>query len=358
MKKRIISALCAALMLCSLLSACGGGSDENSNGVVNVYNWGEYMDMDLLDEFTAQTGIRVNYSTYESNEIMYTKLKSGSVNYDVVIPSDYMISRLIDEEMLLKLDFDQIPNFSNVDEQYHNMPYDPTNEYSVPFTWGTTGIIYNPDMVDQPITSWNDLFDKTKLGRHSVLMFDNSRDCIAIALMALGYSINTNDLEEIRQAADLLVQQKKDGIVQAYVMDQIFDKMTNCEAAVGVYYAGDYLIMLEDNPDLVWVEPEEGTNWFMDAMCVPTSCRNYDNAMTFINFMCENSSYARNFSATSYALPSSAAMAMLDEEYQTSRVINPSEEYLSTCTTYVNLSKEAAEFYDSEWLRLGIAKAG
>ena len=357
MKKRIFSALCAGAMLCSLLSACGG-SAQGVNGVVNVYNWGEYIDTDLLNEFTAQTGIKVNYSTYESNESMYTKLRSGSVNYDVIIPSDYMISRLIDENMLQKLDFDQIPNYANIDEQYKHMVYDPDDAYSVPYTWGTTGIIYNPNMVNQPLTKWADLFDESKVGKHNVLMFDNSRDCIAIALMALGYDINTNDADEITQAVDLLVKQKEDGIVQAYVMDQIFDKMTNNEAAAGVYYAGDYIIMLQDNPDLVWVQPEEGANLFLDAMCVPTTCKNYDNAMAFINFMCENSSYAANFDVIGYAPPSSGATALLDEEYQNSKVLYPSSDYLNTCTAFVNLSQDALNLYDSEWLRLGTTQAG
>ena len=358
MKKRIFAALCTCAMLCTLLAGCGGGGSTATNGVVNVYNWGEYIDMDLLDEFTEQTGIKVNYSTYESNEAMYTKLRSGSVNYDVITPSDYMISRLINEDMLMKLDFDQIPNYANIDEQYKNMVYDPANEYSVPYTWGTTGIIYNPNMVDHPITKWADLFDESLLDKHSVLMFDNSRDCIAIALMALGYDINTTNPDEITVAVDLLVKQKESGLVQAYVMDQIFDKMANNEAAVGVYYAGDYLIMLEDNPDLVWVEPEEGANLFLDAMCVPTTCKNYDNAMAFINFMCENTSFAQNFEMIGYALPSSGATALLDEEYRDSDVLYPSQEYLNTCTAFVNLPQEALDLYDSEWLRLGMTQVG
>lgn len=357
MKKRIFAVLCAGAMLCGMLSGCGGGSTA-TNGVVNVYNWGEYIDMDLLDEFTEQTGIKVNYSPYESNEAMYTKLRSGSVNYDVIIPSDYMISRLIDEGMLMELDFDQIPNYANIDEQYKNMIYDPTNAYSVPYTWGTTGIIYNPNMVDKPITKWADLFDENLLDKHSVLMFDNSRDCIAIALMALGYDINTTNPDEITAAVDLLVQQKESGLVQAYVMDQIFDKMANNEAAVGVYYAGDYLIMLEDNPDLVWVNPAEGANLFLDAMCVPTTCKNYDNAMAFINFMCENTSFAQNFEEIGYALPSSGATALLDEEYRDSAVLYPSQDYLNTCTAFVNLPQEALDLYDSEWLRLGMTQVG
>lgn len=356
MVKRIFSLLCTGAMLAGMLAGCGGTAA--TNGVVNVYNWGEYMDTDLFDEFTEQTGIKVNYSTYESNEAMYTKLRSGSVNYDVIIPSDYMISRLIDEGMLMKLDFDQIPNYANIDEQYRNMIYDPNNEYSVPYTWGTTGIIYNPNMVQQPITKWADLFDAEKVGTHSVLMFDNSRDCIAIALMALGYDINTTDASQITEAVDLLVKQKQDGIVQAYVMDQIFDKMTNNEAAVGVYYAGDYLIMVEDNPDLVWVQPEEGANWFVDSMCVPTTCKNYDNAMAFINFMCENTSFVRNFDIIGYAFPSSGARAMLDEEYRDSSILYPDEAYLSTCAPFVNLDQTSLELYDSEWLRLGLTQVG
>ena len=238
------------------------------------------------------------------------------------------------------------------------MIYDPNNEYSVPYTWGTTGIIYNPNMVQQPITKWADLFDEEKVGTHSVLMFDNSRDCIAIALMALGHDINTTDASQITEAVDLLVKQKQDGIVQAYVMDQIFDKMTNNEAAAGVYYAGDYLIMVEDNPDLVWVQPEEGANWFVDSMCVPTTCKNYDNAMAFINFMCENTSFVRNFDIIGYAFPSSGARAMLDEEYRDSPILYPDEAYLSTCAPFVNLDQASLELYDSEWLRLGLTQAG
>ena len=176
--------------------------------------------------------------------------------------------------------------------------------------------------------------------------------------MALGYDINTTDASQITEAVDLLVKQKQDGIVQAYVMDQIFDKMTNNEAAVGVYYAGDYLIMVEDNPDLVWVQPEEGANWFVDSMCVPTTCKNYDNAMAFINFMCENTSFVRNFDIIGYAFPSSGARAMLDEEYRDSPILYPDEAYLSTCSPFVNLDQASLELYDSEWLRLGLTQAG
>ena len=355
MKKRLFSLFCAIVMIGSLFTGCGATA---SDGVVSVYNWGAYIDTSLFDEFTEETGIKVRLKTYDSNENMYTKLKSGSVNYDVIIPSDYMISRLISENMLMKLDFTQIPNYKNIDDEFRSMLYDPNNEYSIPYTWGTTGIIYNPNMVEQPITKWADLFNPEIFDRRSVLMFDNSRDCIAIALMALGYDINTTNPNEITEAVDLLIEQKNSGLVQAYVMDQIFDKMANNEAAAGVYYAGDYLIMLEDNPDLVWVAPEEGANLFLDAMCVPTCCKNYDNAMAFINFMCKDTAFVQNFDIIGYALPSTGATAMLDEEYRESPVLYPSNEYISTCTPFINLDQNSLKLYNNEWLRLGLAHAG
>ena len=258
MKK--ITAICLALLMLLPLFACG----QKEENVVNVYNWGEYIDESIFDDFEAQTGIRVNYNTFASNEMLYSTLKSGGSSYDVVIPSDYMIARMIDENMLLPLDFSQIPNMANMDAQYLHLEYDPQQLYTVPYMWGVTGIIYNTTMVDQPITSWMDLFNTDLTGQ--VLMFDNPRDAIGIALKALGYSFNTTNQEEISQAADLLIQQKEKGQVQAYVMDQIFDKMINNEAAIGTYYAGDYLTMSEENPDLAFCIPSEGANLFVDAM--------------------------------------------------------------------------------------------
>ena len=359
MKKKIFSAAMAAVMLFSVcLTGCGSSAAKATNGVVNVYNWGEYIDESIFDEFTAKTGIKVVYTTYDSNESMYAKLKSGSVNYDVIIPSDYMIGRLISENMLKDLDFSKIPNYANINDSYKNLEYDPDGKYSVSYMWGTTGIIYNSKMISKPLTSWKDLFDESKVGTGNVLMFDNSRDSIGIALMALGYPLNTTDASQIKEAVDLLISQKESGIVQAYVMDQIFDKMENGEAAVGVYYAGDYITMVEDNPDLVWVQPKEGSNLFVDAMCVPTCCENYDNAMAFINFMCSDDACLANCDVTGYSTPSSTALALMDSDVTGNTVAYPSNEFLAKCQTYVSLDADTLALYDSEWTRLGISSAG
>ena len=348
MKK--IAAICLALLMLLPLAACG----QKEENVVNVYNWGEYIDESIFDDFEAQTGIRVNYKTFASNEMLYSSLKSGGSSYDVIIPSDYMIARMIGEDMLLPLDFSQIPNMANLDEQYLHLEYDPQQLYTVPYMWGVTGIIYNTTMVNHPITSWMDLFNTDLTGQ--VLMFDNPRDAIGVALKALGYSFNTTNEEEISQAADLLIQQKEKGLVQAYVMDQIFDKMINNEAAIGTYYAGDYLTMSEENPDLAFCIPSEGSNLFVDAMCVPTCCENYDNAMAFINFMCQDDIVLRNCEEIGYSTPSATALEAMDPEMSENPVAYPSSDVLNACETYGGLPSSTLNFYDHEWIRICLAK--
>ncbi|MCI9511128.1 MAG: extracellular solute-binding protein, partial [Oscillibacter sp.] len=241
-------------------------SATNAQPVVNVCSWGEYIDEDLITQFEAETGILVNYQTAESNEALYSLLKSGAGDYDVIVPSDYMISQLIEEDMLEELDYGSIPNFSLVDSRFKNLPYDPENRYTVPYAWGTVGIIYNTTMIGEPITSWSALFDDQYAG--NVLMFRNSRDAMATALSYLGYSLNTTDPIQLREAFELLKDAKSRGVYQSFVMDEIFQKLEGGNAAIGAYYAGDYLTMLENNEDLAFVVPEEGSNWFMDAMCV------------------------------------------------------------------------------------------
>lgn len=355
--KKFASLFLAALMVCPLLTACGSDSSVSTpNGEVNVLNWGEYISdgqddtLDVVKKFEEETGIKVNYSVCPDNETLYSTLKSGGSGYDVIVPSDYMISRLINEGMLEKLDFDKIPNFSDVDEQFINPAYDPTNEYSVPYMWGTVGIIYNTSMVKDPITSWSALFDKKYAGQ--VLMINNSRDAIGVALKDLGYSYNTTDKNQITQAVDLLIQQKKDGIVQAYVMDEIFDKLEGGEAAIGVYYAGDYLTMAANNPDLAFVVPSEGSNIFTDAMCIPKGAANKDNAEKFINFMCSTEIGQANCEAIGYSTPLKSVKAALDPSITSDPVAYPSQEVLSRCEPFLNLPDDILKFYDSEWLRL------
>ena len=261
----------------------GSNSSNSGDREVNVCSWGEYIDESLIDEFEAATGITVNYVTVESNEALYSQLQQGGVNYDVIVPSDYMISQLIEEDMLAELDYDKIPNFSLIGDQFKNLSYDPENKYTVPYTWGTLGIIYNSTMVDGEITSWDAMFDPQYAG--NVLMIRNSRDAFGIALMDLGYSVNTADEAEIQEAYQLVVDANNNGVYQAFVMDEIFQLMENGNAAISAYYAGDYLTMLENNPDLRYVIPEEGTNWFVDAMCILKNAENVDEAHEWINFI-------------------------------------------------------------------------
>ena len=344
MKKLFCVILALAMVLA--LAACGGGKADN--GEVNVYNWGEYIDEEVLEQFKDETGIKVNYTTYSDNESMYSTLKNGAAQYDVIIPSDYMISRLISEDGLEKLNFDNIPNYANIDDAYKNMEYDPQNEYSVPYMWGVVGVVYNKTMLDYTPTSWDVLWDENLSGQ--ILMFDNSRDALAIALEKLGYSLNTTDEGELKEAQELLVQQKP--LVQAYVMDQIFDKMEAGEAAVGPYYAGDAVTMMEENPDLDFFFPEEGSNYYVDAMCIPKGAANKDNAEAFINFMCDPEIMAANAEYIHYSTPSSAAKELLEEEFKNSPISYPGEDVLKRTEVFVNLPQQTLDLYDSMWIDL------
>ena len=243
---------------------------EPTGVTINVYNWGEYISngtegsLDVNAEFTRRTGIEVNYTTFDSNESLYSKLAGGGASYDVIVPSDYMISKLMNENMLAELDFSNIPNFEYIDEQFRNPDYDPENKFSVPYTWGTVGLFYNTDYVTEPVTSWSILWDEQYSGK--ILMFDNPRDAFAIAQERLGFSLNSTDESEWEQAAMLLKEQKP--LVQAYVMDQIFDKMESGEAWLAPYYSGDAGTLVENNENIKFIVPEEGTNYFVDAMCI------------------------------------------------------------------------------------------
>lgn len=344
--KKAISIILSSVMLLCLFAGCGGKKTAD-NGVVNVYNWGEYIDMDIVRQFEDETGIKVNYKTYESNEQMYSVLRQGGVKYDVVIPSDYMISRLANEGMLEELNFDNIPNYALVDESLKGMTYDPDSKYSVPYMWGTVGIIYDPNVVGE-VTSWSALFDEKNSGQ--ILMFDNSRDAMGIALKYLGYSMNTTDEAELNEAYELLKQQK--GILQGYVMDQIFDKLETGEAAIGPYYAGDYLTMHETNPDLKFCIPEEGSNVFVDAMCILKGTENKENAEKFINFMTGTAQSTANAEYIGYTSPNAEVKANLDADELTLSVMYPSDELLSKCEAFISLPQETLDYYDAMWVKL------
>ena len=352
MKKTLALVLSAAAMTAAL-TGCGGGSGSGtaSNGEVNVYNWGEYIDESIFEDFEAQTGIEVNYQTYPDNESMYSTLKGGGAEYDVIIPSDYMISRMIEEDMLEKLDFANIPNFEDIDPSLKNPDYDPENLYSVPYMWGLLGIIYNTTMVEEAPTSWSAMFDEQYAGQ--ILMFNNSRDAIGVALKYLGYSYNTTDEAQIKEAVDLLIQQKP--LVQSYVMDEIFEKMQGGSAAIGAYYYGDFLTMQEINPDLAFCLPEEGTNLYVDAMCIPKNAENKENAEIFINYMCSTAAGLKNCEEIWYSSPLLSVREELDPEVSGDPYAYPDESILSKCESFKNLPAETLALYDSEWTRLMLA---
>ena len=329
---------------------------------INVYNWGEYIStgadegtLNVNAEFTKLTGIKVNYTNYATNEELYAKLKGGGAYYDVIIPSDYMISKMIKEKMIQPLNFDNIPNFRYIMDTFVNPAYDEENLYSVPYTWGTVGIIYNTSLVDIPEEEidWDILWNEDY--RDQILMFDNPRDAFAIAEIMLGYSINTEDEIEITAAANKLKEQKK--VVQGYVMDEIFDKMAANDAWLAPYYAGDALTILEENEDLGFVVPKSGTNLFVDAMCIPSDAKQKEAAEMYINFMCEPDIAFSNIDYICYSTPHSAAYEMLDEETRTSPISYPDNEYLDANTTiFVNLSDEANLTMQNLWTEMKSAE--
>lgn len=371
--KRFAALLSAVLLLFSLsVSAFADEGDrepnydeayysqlKGKNVAINVYNWGEYISngddgcMDINAEFEKLTGITVNYTQFDTNESMYAKIKSGSASYDVIFPSDYMVSRMIQEGMLQELDFDLIPNFQYIDERFVNPEYDPENKYSVPYTWGTVGLIYNYDKLGFDPESWDILWDEEYAGE--ILMFSNSRDAFGLTLMKLGYNINTQDKDELAEAAEELKAQKP--LVQAYVMDQIFDKMQGNEAILAPYYAGDAVNMMAENESLRFVVPEEGSNWFADAICIPKPSGSFDEdrylaAHMYINFLNEPNVAAENIEYIQYSTPNTAALALLDEEVRENPISYPSDEVMEKTQAFVNLDTETNLYMDQLWTEL------
>ncbi len=359
---RIIRNVCVTVLVLAMLGgSCYGIVNSiirNQNTItLNVYNWGQYMargddgSRDLIKEFEAKyPNIRVNYVTYDSNEVMYSKLAGGGDQIDVIIPSDYMIARLIEEDMLEELNFENIPNYQYIDEQFKNQPFDPENRFSVPYTWGTVGIIYNKTVVDEAdLTGWEILWNEKY--KNEILMFDNSRDAFAIVQAMLGYDVNTTDPEILQICADKLSEQQP--IVQQYVMDQIYDAMIGGEASLAPYYAGDAVSMIEENPDLGFYLPaHQGFNLFIDSMCIPKGCKNKDAAETFINFFCEPEISAANMEWVCYATPISEARALLDEETRNNEITYPSAETLEKGVSFIFLSPETSRMVEAMFMKV------
>ena len=324
---------------------------------LNVYNWGQYIadgsdgSMQIIAEFEKRyPHIKVNYSTYDSNEIMYSKLANGGITVDVIIPSDYMIARLIDEQMLLPLNFANIPNYSYVDESFKNTAYDPENKYSVPYTWGTVGILYNTKYVDEAdVTGWELLWNEKYAGK--ILMFGNSRDAFGIAQYRLGYDVNTTDKAELEKCAELLMEQKP--LLQQYVMDEIFATMQNEEAYIAAYYAGDCLTMMGENENLAFYLPEnQGFNLFIDAMCIPTCAQEKEAAELFINFLCDPEISGANMDWVCYSTPISAAKEYLSEDVVNDPVAYPDQEILKNGVSFAFLPESVSQYVESLFMEV------
>ncbi len=344
----------------SLLSDYDYSKLKNQNITLNVCNWGEYMAVnqddyfDVNQEFEKLTGIKVNYKTFATNEELYSKLKSGGGDYDIVIPSDYMISKMIKEGLIQKLDFSNIPNFSYIDKKFVGLEYDPENEYSVPYTWGIVCIVYNKNMVKKEITGWCDLWDEAN--DNNILMFNNPRDAFGIALTYLGYSQNTEDKKELEEAASTLKQQKN--LVQAYVMDEIFDKIGGESSAIAPYYAGDVQTMIDENPNLDFCIPKEGTNKFVDAACIPTAAKNKEAAEMYINFLNEIQVAYANCDYLCYSTPHTGVYSLFDDEIKTNPLRCPPDDYLNEKTeVFINLSDETNAYTQELWNQIKIEKS-
>ncbi len=362
--KRILSVLiCFALLAISL---CGCGYEYHDLNLrakytrafegteITVYNWGEYISdgadgtIDVNREFEKLTGIKVNYLTFESNETMYSQVKNGGVKYDIIIPSDYMIQRLIKENELQKIDTSKLSNYDLIDEQYKSVYFDEKNEYTVPYNVGMVGIIYNPKLVGEVEHSWNVLWNKKY--KDKVLNFNNPRDAFMSAQMLLGLDLNSTNLKDWDKAANKLKKGKAN--LQSYVMDEVYGKMETGEAAIAPYYAGDYLTMVETNPDLKFFYPKEGTNIFIDSICIPKNAKNVEAAMLYIDFLLEPDIATANAEYIGYASPNTAVINNEDYYYYQNEILYPSEENMPKVQYYHDIDDKIRIYYETLWVQV------
>ena len=345
MKLRKISILITiGLMVSTMLTGCGG---TDSKKVLNVYNVGDYIDENIITLFEEKTGIDVQYETYDTNEMMYQKVKSGSTNYDLIFPSDYMVEKMKSEGLLQKIDFKNIPNMKYIDKSFLNPIYDETNEYSVPYMWGTFGILYNKKMVKEPVDSWNILWNPKYKG--NIMMFDSVRDTMGISLKRLGYSMNTTNPKEINEAMKELMKQKD--LVLAYVNDEGKDRLLGEEVAMGIAYSGDAVTLMEENPNLAYAIPKEGTNKWVDAMAIPKSAQNKKEAEMFINFLLDPEIAKMNAEYIGYSTPNEGALKLLDKDVTSNPVAYPPKSVMDKTETFIDLGNRL-RVYDEAWIKL------
>ena len=343
--KKIISLLTIGVLSSTMMVGCGNKKD--STKVLNIYNVGDYIYEGLISKFEKETGIKVIYETYDTNETMYQKVKSGSTNYDLVFPSDYMVEKMIKEDLVQKIDFENIPNMKYIEKDFLNPIYDKTNEYSIPYMWGTLGILYNKKMVKDRVDSWDVLWNPKYKG--NIMMFDSVRDTMGVALKKLGYSINSTNPKQINEAKNALMKQKD--LVLAYVNDEGKDRLLGEEVAMGMIYSGDAVTLINENPNLEYVIPKEGTNKWVDAMCIPKTAQNKKEAELFINFLLEPENSKVNTEYIGYSTPNKGALDLLDKKITENPVAYPSQEVLDKCETFIDLGNKI-KLYDKAWIEL------
>ena len=345
--RKVVPAIMAVVVIAGGIFYSSKEDLSGTNQVI-VYNWGEYLDPEVITLFEKETGINVVYEEFETNEIMYPKVQSGAIAYDVVCPSDYMIQRMIENDLLAELNFDNIPNIKNIGQEYFNQSrqFDSENKYSVPYCWGTVGILYNKTMVDEPIDSWSVLWDEKY--KDSILMQDSVRDAFAVALKYKGHSLNSTDLDELEEAKELLIKQKP--LVQAYVIDQVRDKMIGNEAAIGVIYSGEAIYTQLENPNLEYVIPKEGSNVWIDSWVIPKNAKHKENAEDFINFLCRPDIAKMNFDYITYSTPNTAARELIeDPAIRNSKIAFPDASELERCETFQFLGDKNDAIYNKLW---------
>lgn len=342
MKKFII-----VVMILTLTAFIFTGCKSDDKVVLNVYNWGDYIDEDIFDTFEEETGIEINYETFATNEEMYTKIKKGGTQYDIAIPSDYMIEKMIKEDLVEPIDLTKIPNYSNIDSRFKGLAFDPNNEYSVPYFWGTVGIIYNKDLITEPIDSWNVLWDEAYSGQFT--MIDSQRDSIMVALKKLGYSMNTKDLDELEAAKNALIEQKP--LVLAYVGDNVKDMLISEEAAMAVVWSGEASAVIQEYENFEYVLPKEGSNMWFDNIIIPKGSKNIDAAHQFIDFLCRGDIGFKNADYVGYATCNTETMKLLDPALLGTTYAYPDEALLENFEIFSDPGDFILE-YDRIWTEI------
>lgn len=327
------------------LTGCGGEAKET----LSVYNWGDYMDDSLISEFEAKYNIKVDYQTFATNEDMYYKIQQDPSSFDIIFPSDYMIEKMAKEGLLAEIDYNNIPNYANVGENFKGLDYDPDNKYSVPYLWGTLGIIYNSKLVNGTIDSWDVLWDPQYKGE--ILMYDSVRDTVGVSLKRLGYSINSTNLDELEKAKAELIKQKP--LVRGYVGDNIKDMLISEEAAIGVGYSGEVMYMMQNNPNLRYVIPKEGTNLWFDAMAIPAGAKNKKNAELFINFMLEAESGKKNVEYMGYCTPNTKTLELIGKEFYAESNTYPDDETIKNSEVFIDVADFLKE-YNRIWTEIKV----